>query len=128
MTGKATPADVPAGEVPAGGMWDRQRVFGGLRMQQEFTAQEQFILWGITAGGEVPLDGTDSAPKTVLTVSRMNEPKEKFEVNTLSGPIAEMVTLAQDDDFPVIAYWETVPTKREQSEATVLTALGKYEA
>jgi hypothetical protein len=119
------PADPANVDLPQGGMWERQRVFGGARLQQTFAALEPFILYGIAAVGEVPLDGDNSAPKTELIVARIDDPDDRFSVNTLSGPINEMATEAKDSDFPVEVYWEQVPTKRELSDATVLTAIRK---
>lgn len=96
-------------------------------MQQEFAAEEQFILWGITAAGELQLETSkEPVPKTILTVSRADSPGEKFEVGTLSGPIAAMVPDATDADFPVIAFWTTVPTD-QPSDAVVLNAVGRYD-
>lgn len=116
--------------VPRGGMWENQAIYGGKRLRDEFAASEAFILWGIDAVGEVPLDegdGTKMVAKTELTVSRINEPDEQFQVGTLSGAIADMVHRASADDFPVEAYWSEVETKRGLNPATVLTAIRKWE-
>lgn len=116
------------GAVPPGGMWDKQLVYGGKRLQNEFAAEEHFVLFGIAAGGELILEtGGDAkpVPKTVLTVARLVEPEERFEVGTLSTPIAAMVPQAEPDDFPVVAYWTTVPT--DLADAVVLQAVGAYE-
>lgn len=105
-------------------MWEKQVEFGGLRLDQIFTESEVFILWGIHAGPTIktPLG---EPKKTVLEVSRLTEPDVKFEVGTLSGPIAEMCELAVAGDFPVEAFWKKVET--EQSPATVLEAVRPWE-
>jgi hypothetical protein len=54
----------------------------------------------------------------------MDTPGEVIEVGTLSSPIAAMVPDATDADFPVIAFWTTVPT--DLSDAVVLQAVGAY--
>lgn len=109
--------------LPTGGLWNRQQMYGGLRLDQEFQEKEQFILWGMTSPGEVELDEGDKAVKTLLTVSRMNEPDEKFEVGTLSKAINEMVGQAEDGDLPAVVFWEEVETKRKMQPAKVLTAV-----
>lgn len=120
MANKAPEADT---SLPTGGLWNRQQMYGGLRMDSEFEQKEEFILWDMRAAGEVDLDDDQKAEKTILTVSRVKEPDEKFEVGTLSKAIGEMPDKITDGDLPAVVYWEEVETKRAMQPAKVLTAV-----
>lgn len=123
---KAATPDTPAA-LPTGGMWNNQIMFGGLRLDQEFKEKEQFILFDLSSPGEVVVgeeDGIEQkADKTLLTVARLDDPSERFEVGTLGKAIREMVDRVQDGDLPVVCYWEKVETKRALQPATVITAV-----
>lgn len=115
--------------LPRGGMWEKQLVYGGKRLREEFGAGEVFILWGIRSAGEVSIDRggeSKSVPKTNLEVSREDTPDDRFEVGTLSSAIADMVPDARESDFPVLAYWKEVETEQGLNPATVLEAQGPY--
>lgn len=112
------------------GLFDKQKLYGGLKMQEELGEGEQFILWDLAVvaeGVQLP-DSTDTVDKTELIVSREKEADKPFIVTTLSGPIRDMgyqnlrdskgKPLA--DDLPCIAHWSKVETKRQLSPAVVL--------
>lgn len=123
----------PDTQIPRGGVWENQILYGGKKMREEFAAAEPFILWGLADAGEVPVDeGTTGkkkmVPKTTLIVSRLAEPDEKFEVGTLSSAIHAMLERDQQaGDFPVECYWEDVDTKLGLNPATVLTAVRRWQ-
>lgn len=124
---RTTPQDVDT-SLPTGGLWGRQQMYGGLRLDQEFEQKQEFILWGLSSPGEVELEDDQKADKTILQVSRISEPDEKFEVGTLSKAINEMVDHVSDGDLPAVVYWEEVETKRKMQPAKVLTAVRLYRA
>lgn len=119
-------------DLPRGGMWEKQVVYGGERMRETFGLGELFILWGIASGGEVAVEQRGErrmVAKTVLEVSRMGSPEEHFEVGTLSSAIADMVPDATPSDFPVVAFWREVdPKEPGLNPATVLEAKEPYSA
>lgn len=125
---RTTPQDAESTALPTGGLWGRQQMYGGLRLDQEFEQKQEFILWGLSSPGEVELEDDQTADKTILEVSRLNEPDVKFEVGTLSKAINEMVEHVSDGDLPAVVYWEEVETKRKMQPAKVLTAVRLYRA
>lgn len=119
------------------GLFDKQRLYGGKRMQEELPEGEAFILWDLAVvaeGVELP-DSSDTVDKTELIVSRESEPDKPFIVTTLSGPIRDMgyqnlrdtkgKPLA--DDLPCLCHWEKVETKRALSPAVVLVMERPYD-
>lgn len=122
-----------AQQLPRGGMWEKQIVYGGPRLRETFAASERFILWGISPGGDVELDPRrgDEAPRSIartnLEVAREGVPDERFTVSTLSSAIADMVPNATPGDFPVIAFWHEIePKEAGLNPATVLEAVEPY--
>lgn len=118
--------DAPlASTLPRGGAWESQVQFGGLRMDQTFQENEAFIIWSLKAGPEINTE-LGPAKKSLLQVSRIDDPDTKFEVGTLSEPIAKMAELALATDFPVEAFWKKVEGS-QGSPATVLEAVRPWE-
>ena len=114
-----------------GGMWDKQRLLGGKRLQQEFGNEEDFILWKIERVGDVPVDDEGNlAPKTELTVSRLTSPDEKFPIGTLSQAIDLLAQDAEsksvEGDLPAVCHWTETETKRGLQPAVILVALRPY--
>lgn len=104
------------------GLFDRQRLYGGKRLQEEFEQSEPFVLWdlAVVAEGMRLPDESGKVDKVELIVSR-NE-QDPFVVSTLSGPIRDLAYAnvrdkkgkPKADDLPCVAHWEVVETKRSR--------------
>jgi hypothetical protein len=120
-------------KLPADGLWARQHLYGGRRLKDEFAQGEEFILWSLERIGDVPIDngdgGTSMVPKANLTVSKVEEPDDRFEVGTLAGAIVAMCESDRaDGDLPAVVCWTETQTKRGLTPATVLVGIKPYEA
>jgi hypothetical protein len=122
--GTETSSAEAGADIPRGGVWEKQALFGGKRLGNEFASGEAFILWGMAITGDVPMQTGELATKTELEVSRIIAPDDRFKVNTLSKPIAAMVAEAGPGDFPVEAFWHEVETSMQP--AVVLTAVRRW--
>lgn len=114
------------------GMFDKDRLLGGLRLDVEIPDGVPFILWDAGVIGEIALEnGLPPAVKTGMSVSRCDystyEPVgEPFTVGTLAGPIAEKVRLKDDDDLPAVVQTFTV-TSDKGNDARVIQFVAPYE-
>lgn len=107
------------------GMFEKDKVFGGKRLvgddSAEFKFGDEFILWdGVIAAENVEFDNDIGKPatKTVLTVSRLESPNEKFDVGTFASAIAEKVKEKEEGDLPAVVQVLQVPT--DMNDATVI--------
>lgn len=105
------------------GMFDKDKEIGRT-LVSEFAEHEKFILWGAKV---VPGPVTDlgESEKTLLTVSELSAPGEKFEVNTLGSAIASKAKDAEPSDFPAVVKWLQVKSKYG-NDATVLQFIDAY--
>lgn len=110
-----------------GGMWDRQRLLGGQRLVETFDKDESFILWDLEVVGEVPVEENKTTPKVELTVSKLDDPDNRFTVGALGKAIVELAELdRQDGDLPAVVHYDEVPTKRNLQPAVVIIAERQY--
>lgn len=119
------------------GMFDKDRVFGGDRLDEEFEDGIPFLLLdaevvaeGIDTGNDLP-----PASKTMLIVAHLKggnpggpvegEPKV---VGTLASAIADKVRLKSDGDLPAVVETQTVPSKDAgRNDAKVLQWVAAWD-
>lgn len=108
-------------------MFDKDRLYGGDRLDETFTEDERFILWGAEVLQEpVPTEIGD-ATKTILLVSKLESPTEKFPVGTLASAIADKARDAEESDFPAVVKYHHVPSSKEgQADAAVISLVEPY--
>jgi hypothetical protein len=97
-----TEAKKPAAEPePAGGMFEKDKEIG-LRIDTEFDLREAFILWDAAVAPELVDTAIGKARKTLLEVSRLDEPDVRLACSTLASAIADKAEQATPDDFPAV--------------------------
>lgn len=112
------------------GMFDKDRLFGGARLDVEFVDGEPFVLFdaeivaeGVDLGNDLP-----PAAKTGLVVGKLKSDGEldgdPYVVGTLGSAIASKVRDKAPGDLPCVVMTETVPT--DLQPAKVLTYVGPY--
>lgn len=110
------------------GMFDKDRMYGGDRLDEVFDLGDTFILWNVEIlDKRVPTDVGD-ATKTVLEVSRESAPDEHFKVGTLASAIAEKAADAEPSDFPTVVKLEKVHSARWGTDALVISLVEPYDA
>jgi hypothetical protein len=82
-------------------MFDKDKEIGN-RIDTEFDLREDFILWHAVVDEKLVGTKIGDARKTLLTVSRMDEPDSQFECATLGSAIADKAEQATPDDFPCV--------------------------
>jgi len=100
------------------GMFDKDKEIGN-RIDTEFDLHEDFILWHVVVDEKPVTTKIGDARKTLLTVSRLDEPDVQFECATLGSAIADKAEQAVPDDFPCVVQLRHV-AGRFKSEALVL--------
>src|ERR1700741_2266755 len=101
------------------GMFDRDKEFGR-NLTDAFPPNVEFIVHAARVEDEPVPTELGMAEKAVLTVSRLSEPGEQFEVTTLASAIVEKTREASADDFPAVCCWMTVQSKKWGTQAVVL--------
>jgi hypothetical protein len=91
----------------------------GRTLDSVFEMRDEFILWGARVEPG-PITDIGPSEKTVLEVSRLDHPDEKFEVNTLASAIAAKAKEATAGDFPCVVQLLKVESKTYGGKATVL--------
>lgn len=120
-----------------GSVFDRDILYGGLRMDKEFEYGNgienaaHFILYDAKVLGEIDTD-LGMATKTGLVVARIESPTEAFAIGTLSGPIAQKFAtvdnLRNDPKMPaIVAVFTTESSTAGNNEATVLQFVSVYQ-
>jgi hypothetical protein len=109
------------------GMFDKDRLYGGERLDQRFELGDEFILWGVEVMPDAVPTELGDATKTVLEVSTKDNPEERFKVGTLASAIAEKAKDAEPTDFPAIVRYEKVPG-RFDSDAAVISFVALHNA
>lgn len=107
--------DPPAEVV---GMFDKDKELG-LRIDTEFDLREPFILWDASVAPELVETSMGKARKTLLEVSRIEEPDVRLSCSTLASAIADKAEHAQSQDFPAVVELRKV-AGRFNAEALVL--------
>jgi len=100
------------------GMFDKDKEIGN-RIDTEFDLREDFILWAVEIAPDKVSTKIGDATKTILTVSRIDEPDVQFDCTTLGSAIADKAAQQTADDFPVVVQLRKV-AGRFGSEALVL--------
>lgn len=118
--GKTT--EPPADE---GGMFGKDKEIG-LRIDTEFDLREAFILWDAAVAPELVETSIGKARKTLLEVSRIDEPDQRLSCSTLGSAIADKAEQATSDDFPAIVELRKV-AGRFGNEALVLQYIRDYK-
>lgn len=110
---------------PAGGMFDKDKEIG-LRIDTEFDLREAFILWDAAVAPELVDTTIGKARKTLLEVSRLDEPDQRLSCSTLASAIADKAEQASVDDFPAVVELRKV-AGRFGNEALVLQYIRDYK-
>lgn len=90
------------------GMFAKDKEIGN-NIQNVFKFGDMFILWNVADGGEVATT-LGPAKKTLLTVSKLDDPANQFECATLASAIASKAAEADPDDFPCVVQLLKVPS------------------
>lgn len=111
------------------GMFDKDKLYGGTPIEKWVSPGVDFILRGATiVTDEFPLDNGQTATKTELYVSSLDNPAEVYKVSTLSGNIASNVKDAEDSDFPAVVQFHTVPSATQgYSDAKAIKLVAPYD-
>lgn len=109
------------------GMFDKDKQIGR-KLDTVFKYGDQFIVWGVDPDQTAEIQPGQTVTKTVLTVSTLENPEERFEVGTLSKPINDKAKEADDTDFPAVVELLQVPSSRAGwNDATVIQFVRPYE-
>lgn len=108
------------------GMFDKDKEIG-LILTNEFERGQEFILHNAVVDAEPVKTDIGDARKTRLTVSKMDAPRDTYEVTTLGSAIADKAEEAEDSDFPAVVKWLQV-SGRFGNDATVLQFVKPYGA
>lgn len=108
------------------GMFDKDKEIG-LILQSTFNQGEHFILWGAEVTREDFPTEIGPSPQVTLQVSKVEQPRERFEVTTLASAVVAKVREADPgEDFPARVFWTEAWSKRWSRQATVLQFVGPY--
>lgn len=116
-------------------MWDSDRIFGGLRLDQEYEEGEHFVLDDIEIVAEdVDMDnGNDNlATKTQLHTRKLNDDGtvsgDPLVVGTFSSAIAEKARIKADGDLPAVVSMMIIPSKvAGRNDARVIQFIRPWE-
>jgi hypothetical protein len=107
------------------GMFDKDKEIGN-RIDTEFEIREDFILWAAEVSPDLITTEIGDARKTLMEVSRLDEPDIHFEVTSLASAIADKAELADPSDFPAVVQLRKVAS-RFGNEALVLQFVRSYK-
>lgn len=106
------------------GMFDKDKEIGTI-ITTVFQLREHFIVWGVRIRNPEYPTPTGTAVQSELTVSKLDNPGEKFEATTLASAIGAKIPEAEASDFPAVCCLAKVPGQMN-SEALVLQFLKPY--
>ena len=107
------------------GMFDKDRMYGGERLDRWADFGDSFILWGVEVLPDPVPTSVGDATKTLLEVSTLDNPENKTTVGTLASAIATKAREAEESDFPAVVKLEKVPGGYG-SDATVISFVEQY--
>lgn len=112
------------------GMWEKDRLFGGKRLAEEFELGEPFVLYAGKVVGSFETD-LGTATKSVLTVQKYDPSAkdgtgEVFNAGTLASAIAEKLRDQEPSDFPAIVTTAKVPSSTDGQDAYVIQYVGPF--
>lgn len=106
-------------------MFDKDKEIGRT-LTSVFEYKDEFIVWRVHVDEGAVNTDLGPADKTVLLVSRLTAPDEKFEVNTLASAIADKAREAEADDFPAVVQLLQVQSNYK-GKATVLQFVKPFD-
>lgn len=106
------------------GMFDKDKEIG-IILQNWIPQETPFIVWDARVIRDDFPTTLGNATQVGMTVSRMDNPAERYEVTTLASAIAGKVREAEPDDFPAVVQTAYVDSKYGR-EALVLSFLKPY--
>lgn len=124
MTAPKKEAEAP--NEGTGGMFGKDKEIG-LRIDGEFDLREPFILWDAAVAPELVDTTIGQARKTLLEVSRLDEPDQRLACSTLASAIADKAEQATPGDFPAVVELRKVEG-RFGNDALVLQYVRDYKA
>lgn len=109
------------------GMWEKDRAFGGTRLDKWIDDDVSFIVWDASIVAEDIPTEIGVARKAELVVSSFTEPNLVEKVGTLASAICEKVGLAEPSDFPAVVMTQHVEGKKYGKPAYVLSFVRPYD-
>jgi hypothetical protein len=100
-------------------MFDKDKEIGN-RVDTEFDLKEDFIIWSAEVAPGFVSTKLGEARKTIMDVSRMDDPDIRFEVTTLASAIADKAEQVGEDDFPCVVQLRKVAGRYSKGEETAL--------
>lgn len=110
------------------GMFDKDRLYGGERLDETFSFGDTFIVWGVEVLPDPVPTEVGNATKTILEVSKRDAPADRFKVGTLASAIAEKAREAEASDFPAVVKYHQVTSEKWGTEAAVISLVEPYDA
>jgi hypothetical protein len=101
------------------GMFTKDKEIGR-ELVTAFAEREEFILHSVRVEPEAVQTDFGMADKSILTVSKVGDSNNTFEVTSLAGAIADKCKQADENEFPAIVCWLTVQSKKHGKSATVI--------
>lgn len=116
------------------GMFDKDKLYGGLRLDEKFNIGDKFVLFNVMVMDARVPTAVGDAEKTLLVVSYIegkDKISEAFIVGTLASAIADKAKEAAPDDFPAIVELAKVPSSYQGKDgkgqdATVIQFVSPY--
>jgi len=109
------------------GMFDKDRLYGGERLDKWCEPGDRFILWGVEIVDEPVPTSVGNAIKTLLKVSTLDAPENQTIVGTLASAIAEKAKDAEESDFPAVVEFQKVHSQEYNTEAAVIQFVEPYD-
>lgn len=108
------------------GMFGKDKEIGN-RIDGAFQLGEPFILWDAAVAPDKVQTEIGPARKTLLDVSRLDSPDERFACVSLASAIADKADLATPDDFPAVVELRKVKGRFGDNLALVIQYVRDYE-
>lgn len=103
------------------GMFEKDKMYGGERLDKWAEPGDRFVLWGVVEFIEDVPTSIGDGTKVILEVSSLDAPDNKTRVGTFASAIVEKSRDAEPSDFPAVVMLETVESKQYDTDALVLS-------
>lgn len=111
---------------PGQGMFGKDKEIGN-RIDGAFDLGEPFILWDAAVSPDLVDTEIGKARKTLLDVSRLDAPDERFACVSLASAIADKAELATSADFPAVVELRKVKGRFGDNLALVIQYVRDYD-
>ena len=113
-------------EAKPEGMFGKDKEIGN-RIDGAFDLGEPFIIWDAAVAPDKVQTEIGPARKTLLDVSRLDSPDERFACVSLASAIADKAELATPKDFPAVVELRKVKGRFGDNLALVIQYVRDYE-